>query len=191
MKIEIFIIGIPGTGKTTIVRKLIAYLKIVAVDHKICAGWVPNQRFELCTSKVWRILGVFNDAPTTYAEGTDKMSMGVQPHFTAWIEHRGNLVIEGDRLANVKTLKVLKSNGYEIIVYALSTDAQTLALRYAKRGSQQNCKFIKGRITKIANLVRYCDANRITVHQVINKTSKDGYFILQKLIAFIDQPKGN
>lgn len=128
------------------------------------APLVPYLRFKV-KKRTWNVLGVFVDEPTThvYVQGTDKMSMGVQPKFAEFAAScRGNLVIEGDRLANSKTLQTLSDEGYEVHVYALHTSDAVRNARYRQRGSEQDPKFIAGRITKVRNLVD--DAKKRGLH---------------------------
>lgn len=152
MKKAIFLVGAPGTGKTT------AAVKIMCRFHPSKYNRTENSQVKLLPyvefsgrHSTWRVLGRFDGLG--YAQGTDRLSMGVQPHFEAFVRTQSaNLLIEGDRLANAKSLEACLGWGYRVSVVELRADARTRQVRYTQRGSEQSESFIKGRLTKIRNL---------------------------------------
>lgn len=149
--------GIPGTGKTTIMRKLI--------DR--ADDWVavkPIQLLDSIYSKSLRtyVLGKYQPwyDGEGYAQGTDRLSMAVQPAAMKWFkeieadpDNTDSVLFEGDRLFTQTFLEFcsgLDCNGFDIAM--LTTNQNILDARYAQRGSDQSEKFIKGRRTKYSNL---------------------------------------
>lgn len=170
MRKAIFIIGVPGTGKTTLTRQIMKRLASKAEGYGTSdqVPLIPFNHYRL-PDESWKVLGKFSENPTTYAEGTDKMSMGCQPHFNNWIDlQSANLLIEGDRLANMKSVKALQKADYEISAFVLTADDATLNARYEERGSNQNPTFLKGRATKVKNLALDMAKAGIEVHHCVN-----------------------
>jgi len=170
MKKAIFIIGVPGTGKTTLTRQIMKRLAAKADGYTVSdqVPLIPFNHYRL-PDVSWKVLGKFSEVPTTYAEGTDKMSMGCQPRFNNWVDlQHANLLIEGDRLANMKSVKALQNANYEITAFVLVAPPEVLAARYEERGSNQSPTFLKGRATKVKNLAIYMAKAGIEVHTVVN-----------------------
>ena len=85
----IYIIGLPGTGKTTLMKRFMEQYE-----------WTPNRPIDLLDSHVSgniRVLGKYEEGET-YA-GTDRLSMAVSPKAIEYIQTRPDEVIigEGDR----------------------------------------------------------------------------------------------
>lgn len=193
MKKALLIIGVPGTGKTTLTRKIMQELEATGWAHKPTpekVKYLPFKEYVIDTkeSRVsCRFLGVFSDNPTTYAEGTDKLSMGVQPFFEVWVGiNSSHLVIEGDRLANVKTLEALLKNRYEVHVMVLDANENTLQARYKKRGSNQSETFLKGRATKVDNLRRAAMSLGLTVSRDMNSNLTHQENLVHNAIEFLE-----
>jgi hypothetical protein len=108
--------------------------------------------------------------------------MGVQPEFEKFLEtNEASLIIEGDRLANAKTLDALERTGHTIRVLELKVNDYVLASRYKERGSTQSPTFIKGRKTKIANLMRACAERGVRSKSVSNATVHEANWISHNL----------
>ncbi len=137
--------GEPATGKTTLMRELIKNLE-----------QPQNFRFSLCqghfsTVNNIAIMGIYDGRGTF--EGTDRLSMAVNADFLAYVETaRRNIMFEGDRLFNAKNLNFINSF-YEQRIIVLQQSEETLHQRHLERNDTQTEKFLKGRKTKIANIL--------------------------------------
>lgn len=138
------IIGIPGTGKTTLMKEWMASKE-----------WVAGRPVELLDSHLSgniRVLGKYEDGETF--AGTDRLSMAVQPKVIEYLKDNKteNVIFEGDRLSSVKLFQAAQSEGYDVSIICLSTSDDEVQRRYDERGSDQSEKFIQGRQTKVDNI---------------------------------------
>ncbi len=142
--------GLPATGKTMLVRQLLAdYGKpIPQLKIGLTAGYYDKEAD-------FFILGIYND---DIYSGTDKLSMAAQKEvqkFLAYLsQNRPNTTVlfEGDRLFNVKFFDFIKSQGAELHIFVLDARKQEIDFRHENRKDNQNEKFIKGRATKLDNI---------------------------------------
>ena len=140
--------GAPGTGKSSIVKRLMDEQKI----DKTNFNEFPLVPYHYNNNFV--VFGRYDGEG--YAQGTDRMSMAVQPkviEFLNTLKSNGRtIVFEGDRLFNSSFLEHCTDNySTNIIVLKASQDGR--AQRFAKRGSEQNEKWLKGRESKIENIL--------------------------------------
>ena len=141
-----YIIGVPGTGKSTIMKELMSRFD----------GWKQERVVELLDTHVTgnlRILGKYEDDGETFV-GTDRLSMAVPPRAVDWVVTRPKefIVGEGDRLNNKTFFQACAP--HLTIVHITSTDSER-ERRYKERGSDQSEKFIKTVKTKCENIVEY------------------------------------
>lgn len=139
--------GVPGTGKTTLVRSI---LKSTGTWQEVRPTRLLHAKFH--SSFNTYILGKYQE-DETFA-GTDKLSMAVQPEVVPWIRsHTDHIIFEGDRLFTMSLLNALltlpDTNVHIIVLEASKT---CLEKRYTQRGSNQSEKFLKGRHTKIQKI---------------------------------------
>ena len=83
-----YIIGVPGTGKSTIMKELMSRFD----------GWKQERVVELLDTHVsgnLRVLGKYEDDGETFV-GTDRLSMAVPPRAVDWISTRPNEYIIGE-----------------------------------------------------------------------------------------------
>jgi len=138
--------GEPGAGKSTLMRKIIDQYKIDEFkdDFKL----VPyHQKDNLY------VLGKYED-DQVFA-GTDRMSMAVQPEaikFLSSIPDNSIVLFEGDRLFNNSFLEHCNDN-FDLSIIYLSTQKKERELRYESRGSNQDETWLRGRETKVANIL--------------------------------------
>jgi ribose 1,5-bisphosphokinase PhnN len=175
------IVGMPGTGKTTMMRE-----------------WISRREWELDTpikllntminnESSIRLFGKYEEGDTF--AGTDKLSMAVQPVAIEYLQnptHDVN-IFEGDRLSSVKFFQDAERLGHDVHIIVLSVPDAVREQRYKDRGSEQSQKFIDGRRTKVKNIVDNFSGSVLTgdpslVTEFNHETPED----TQKVIDFIE-----
>jgi|SRR5579872_4884024 len=154
MKTIVAVGGEPGTGKTTLVKRLIGELDTIPSywQEQEAAKLLPitySLLYDLC------ILGTY--PPNEVFGGTDKLSMAVQPVAEKFVkETKSNVLFEGDRLFNQSFLEFLvglaDQNEINLKIFFLTANSTLLQERYQERGSNQDKTWLKGRQSKISNL---------------------------------------
>ncbi len=116
-------------------------------------------------------MGIYNNQDTF--KGTDKLSMAVNTHFVKYVEKKQrNILFEGDRLFSLNNL-ILLDQHYDLRIIVLEQSEETLHQRHIDRNDTQSEKFIKGRKTKIKNIINHF-GDRVEKHQLSSmKDSKD------------------
>lgn len=143
--------GVPGTGKTTLIRRVLSW------DY----DWKEVQPTKLLPSLYSKeldcyIFGRYPDGEVFC--GTDKLSMAVQPEAVGFIKTtESNVLFEGDRLFNKSFLNVCNDRTDGFYGFILTSSDDVRAERYASRGSNQSEKFINGRFTKYNNVASDLD----------------------------------
>lgn len=91
--------------------------------------------------------------------GTDTLAMNIQPRAITWISTRPHHLIlgEGDRLATVGFLTAAAEAGYTVDLLHLDAPPALTAERAARRGTNQNPTWVKGRHTKNARLAAWAE----------------------------------
>lgn len=147
--------GVPGTGKTTLMREIMKRQN--GFDLLIKQGLLT--RHEYFCSRV-AVLGDYSDPDSVFA-GTDKLSMAAQPEAITFFEGMAtrdadwHVLYEGDRLFTASLLQTLVSNrAVRLRILILNTGPAILAERYKARGSNQSETFLKGRFTKVQNIAQ-------------------------------------
>ena len=140
----IYVIGIPGSGKTTMVER--------ALDRIPLTGHTEFDPFGY-TDYGWLIhLG----RRGTVFGGTDGLSMSVQPRAIEWIKTvTCDVVIgEGDRLANAGFLDACPNLTLVYLDTPLTLARERSDQRAARTGRDtQSSKWWRGRVTKVDNLI--------------------------------------
>ena len=105
--------------------------------------------------------------------------MAVQPDFNELLDKDMpyNVLFEGDRLFNIKTLQKAKTK-MSLQVYIVTSNNTTE--RHIKREDNQSEKFIKGRKTKIENIKKYLGSDYITLINNQEEDIKKNYNIILK-----------
>lgn len=170
----IAIFGEPGSGKSTLMKRLMTELQIsqeIYNDFKL----VPYHKNE----QIY-VLGKYEEGETF--GGTDKMSMAVQPEavkFLAQLPVDATVLFEGDRLCTASFLEHCAENYDTTIVY-LKTNKETRQVRYAERGSNQDETWLRGRESKINN-IRSNFVLQMNISEFEHETLDDQ----QQIVSFI------
>jgi hypothetical protein len=149
-----YLIGMPGSGKSTLMASVTAGLPCAAVPDP----FAHTAYFDLNGTLTGVQLGARHDE----FPGTDRLSMSVQPAAIKFVDHftrhqpDAAIVAEGDRLATGSFLEAF--NGQ--LVW-LDTPIDVAAHRAATRTTDQNPSWVTGRATKIANLLAYYPHTRL------------------------------
>jgi broad-specificity NMP kinase len=143
----IAVAGRPGTGKTTLFREFMKDYTWVNVEPKKMLPSLYCEQLDLY------VLGKYEDGETF--AGTDRLGMSVQPIAQEFVsETTSNILFEGDRLTNGKFYSHLISLPNTDVSFAvLRVKEETMTQRYSDRGSNQSDTFLKGRETKISNIL--------------------------------------
>ena len=144
--------GRPGSGKSAAVKRILqgysGELENIKPTKLVNAVYVPSQKLH--------VLGKYDEGETF--PGTDRLSMAVQPKAVEWIgaNRDEKILLEGDRLFNSKFVSTLLEAGIDVHVWILECSEEALQNRYKQRGSNQSEKFLKGRATKVNNMIEFC-----------------------------------
>jgi len=143
----IYVIGMPGTGKSTIMKNLMLDI----------GGWENDKPIDLLDTHISndiRVLGKYSEGEVFC--GTDRLSMAVAPKAIEWLSTNPNETIigEGDRLNNKAFFEKAKELG-ELYLIRLTVSDKERERRYEERGSNQTDKFIQTVKTKCNNIVEY------------------------------------
>ena len=147
MRKIIGISGEPGTGKTTLMWKFIDEYNWINTEPMKSLPCLYNEEMDLY------VMGKYEKGETF--AGTDRYSMSIQPTAVEFIKKTSsNVIFEGDRLTNMKFYDFLLTlPETEIKFLVIQANKNTLKERYDIRGSNQSETFLKGRQTKISNIL--------------------------------------
>ena len=139
----IYLIGVPGAGKTTLMSALLSPLVEGAnVRRKPLLHTIyPNGLIQL---------GATREA----FGGTDALPMNVQPIALQFLRDTDApaIIAEGDRLANGKFFTGAALAGWSVQVLLANVPLDIAAKRRQQRGSRQKASWVAGRVTKVRRL---------------------------------------
>jgi len=149
MKI-IGLIGEPASGKSTVMRNLIAGLGLGEVVKE---GLVVYTVF---AKKRVIVAGIYDEQVFS---GTDRLSKGCGPKYREWLTARSEnseyddwvFYWEGERFSNSKFFDYFQEYNGDVTIYYLECDEAMLNDRNANR-SNQNASWRKGMKTRMTNL---------------------------------------
>lgn len=173
--------GEPATGKTTLFKNLRDKLDEPKLfKFKMVRGEMYNHPD---MERNIFILGIYDNG--TFS-GTDRLSMAVQPQVIEFLKaieiefHNPIVLFEGDRLFNKSFISAIKE-GYDTSLYLTVANEKEKQRRHVSRGDTQTEKWLKGRKTKIANILKEND----DIFKLPNDTDKDGKMNLEILWQMI------
>lgn len=147
----VYLVGPPGVGKSTVMSLL---TRDCTVQHQATKPFAYDV---LLTPEATRAVRLGAIRPDGFS-GTDALSMNVQPKVLNWFLSSPPFTLvlgEGDRLGNVKFVEGVLGMGWNVHLICLAATAQELAYRRRARGSNQNPGWMRGRQTKVDNLVEW------------------------------------
>ena len=147
----IYLIGAPGSGKTTLTKELQKdWAKVNMYDK-------PFKYQEYESPNLGKVLSLGWDRP--HFSGTDTLGNTVirqMPEFYEYAQQEGATIYgEGDKLASITFFELAKQYG-NLYLFCMDTDTDVSASRREERsketGKTQNATWVRGRATKHYNL---------------------------------------
>jgi len=140
--------GVPATGKTTLMKRIINSWGPLEAREPV----VDGVKLPMLVDRYNKlhILGKYEEEETF--AGTDKLSMSIQPTAVKFMKSNdGVLLFEGDRLFNKSFLHECQ-NSSDLSIICLEVDEELVEQRHEERADFQSDKFKKGRRTKVDNI---------------------------------------
>jgi hypothetical protein len=180
----LYLVGQPGSGKTTVIENLTAGLEPESVETRPFAHIV------------WGDGIVELGARREGFSGTDTLSMSVQPKVLDWLRSEAPPYVlgEGDRLANQKFFRGVLAAGWDLDVMHLQVSDEVARYRRAARAHElgvplQDEAWLRGRVTKVRNLAAEfpmlpIDADR-DEYRVVSAVRRAGNPVVERLDALV------
>lgn len=154
MKRLCYLIGVPGSGKTTLMTAVLAPFDGIEADKPL-----PHVSF-----RNGRVAWLGKQRPPF--GGTDALAMNIQPKVLAWMQSPMApdwIIGEGDRLGCQSFFRESERIGYQLQVLWLDTPLAVAAARREERrlsigAEPQNERWVGGRVTKVERLWKYYEA---------------------------------
>lgn len=178
--------GEPATGKSTLVfntLKEFGWPKSFKTNKNGLFQW------QQCDDHNLIVLGLYGKGKFS---GTDRLVMSVQPEATGIIGcwagdpkvKDKTILFEGDRLFNKSFCSQLQQDKRLSCHWiVLEADTQIKEQRHKNRVDTQTAVWLKGRVTKVANLVRELQDVKIWQHN----TEQDTYKVVKELVKMIKE----
>lgn len=172
----IYLIGVPGVGKSYILKQYMAKL----------GPWSSqriNGKLHTYKSGKVRVLGVYQ--PNETFPGTDRLAMDVVTAAEAYFKTMPDelVIAEGDRLNNKRFFRLFDK---KTVLY-IKADPGIIEQRRVQRGSKQNLSFLKRIATKCDNMqLEYPDCVRIMPNETTAQTGEILRFMFQKSVNYAD-----
>ena len=174
--------GEPAVGKSTIVKKVLKkHEDLKPIKYKTLAAH---------RSKKDKIIyfGIYDGGKF---DGTDRLSMSVQPEAIAFLEKKREkyekytILLEGDRLFNQKFITQLKERDFCYGIFIITADEEVKMDRHEDREDTQTEKFLVGRKTKVKNIIGKNDVIKIKNNN--KKDLKEAVSIIRKFIGYSEE----
>lgn len=156
----IYLLGGPGSGKSTTLRWVRLHLEVMTLRYT-----TPFE-FLKWVKKDGELTAVELGGRHTYFPGTDRLSMSVIEKAIPFVEYLGMavdapVIAEGDRLANTRFFRAIRAAGYDLRLFYLDCPEAVAEERRAERtrkagsdGELQNPAWVQSRNTKALELAR-------------------------------------
>jgi len=151
--------GVPASGKSTLMREIIS----------LC-GLKKHWKYKLLNGSMYKntcIIGHYTE--NEKFGGTDRLSMAAPVSMIKFLDiAQTNIIFEGDRLFTKDILlKCIKN--YETKIIILRNTDEVIKQRHIDRNDNQKESFLKGRKTKINNILfNETIASKTSYHQLNN-----------------------
>lgn len=137
----VYVIGYPGSGKTTAVRSIVNGLVFRVEDkpfkHTIYSDGMVQLGYER------EVFG-----------GTDSLGFNVQPKVVSWLKDcKVPLIIgEGDRLSNNKFFTSVLEQGWQLVIPFIYVSELLSMRRIKQRGTTFDASWLRRTMTKVDNV---------------------------------------
>jgi hypothetical protein len=165
----ILMYGLPGSGKTTVMLKL---MSMFDGWERITTPFVHYRRPGM------NVFGDYEPNADKPFLGTDRLSMAVQPDAIKFINHNDNVgftnFIEGSRLFTSSFINEVKPK-----LVVLRCNKLLIESRFKERGSQQSEKWLASCETRLNNIIESRDYHELQNNDVwdIEKCAKQITYI--------------
>ena len=162
------LIGEPATGKSTMAKQLLERL----------GPGRPFKRDLLNGTRHGNTFVFGSYDPNQVFSGTDRLSMACQPSAVKFLEDcklhnpEAKIFFEGDRLGNISFLEKCFEFA-ETHVFVLAVSNQEKILRHHARQDNQSEKFLAGRMTKIANILKRFPQSEILPNENLDQMARN------------------
>jgi hypothetical protein len=179
----LYVIGQPGSGKSTLVAGL-------------TDGLDPAVETKPFAHTLWRPGVVELGCRRDTFSGTDALGMSVQPKALAWLAATDVQFVlgEGDRLGNLSFLTAARDLGWHVVVLRLTVSAAVAEHRRLSRAAAlgtkpQDATWLKGRVSKVRNVADGWDGPLLEVdadqrpESVLDRVRAAGNPVVTMLVA--------
>ena len=181
MSTVIAIVGVPGTGKSTLMKEFLEMAELYD-EH-----WEAHKPVDLVEGQIQGdmfVMGKYEEGEVF--SGTDRLSMAVQPKAIEYLQSDPAkfVLFEGDRLTTVSFFQAVKQAGHTLHIIELTIPDELRKQRYIDRGSDQSEQFIQSRFTKLKNIRSEFGSNLFDDGNITSFEHKDAEDT-RKILEFI------